>query len=140
MMLRLISYNCSFRSCSLSSFTYFSSSIFEIIFDLNTWYSFTRLFFTSTRVNMSVCCFFFNFFENVEYALINNNISQAPGFAYAWLEIVSHRVFIGRILSITPQQKGWPMYAQVKSTVFTVHTSAKIIIIKKIDYRDRLYT
>ena len=39
--------------------------------------------------------------------------TKAPGFAYAWLEIVSHRVFIGRILSLTPQQKGWPMYAQV---------------------------
>jgi CCR4-NOT transcription complex subunit 1 len=32
--------------------------------------------------------------------------AKAPGFAYAWLEIVSHRVFIGRILSLTPQQKG----------------------------------
>jgi hypothetical protein len=34
--------------------------------------------------------------------------AKAPGFAYAWLEIVSHRVFIGRILSLTPQQKGTP--------------------------------
>ena len=44
--------------------------------------------------------------------------SQAPGFAYAWLEIVSHRVFIGRILSLTPQQKGWPMYAQLLTALF----------------------
>ena len=43
---------------------------------------------------------------------------QAPGFAYAWLEIVSHRVFIGRILSLTPQQKGWPMYAQLLTALF----------------------
>jgi len=42
----------------------------------------------------------------------------APGFAYAWLEIVSHRVFIGRILSLTPQQKGWPMYAQLLTALF----------------------
>ena len=43
---------------------------------------------------------------------------QAPGFAYAWLEVVSHRVFIGRILSLTPQQKGWPMYAQLLTALF----------------------
>jgi len=44
--------------------------------------------------------------------------SKAPGFAYAWLEVVSHRVFIGRILSLTPQQKGWPMYAQLLTALF----------------------
>merc|ERR1712012_804353 len=44
--------------------------------------------------------------------------AKAPGFAYAWLEIVSHRVFIGRILSLTPQQKGWPMYAQLLTALF----------------------
>ena len=43
--------------------------------------------------------------------------SKAPGFAYAWLEIVSHRVFIGRILSLTQNQKGWPMYSQVNIKV-----------------------
>ena len=37
--------------------------------------------------------------------------SKSTGFAYAWLEIVSHRVFIGRMLAITPQQKGWAMYS-----------------------------
>jgi CCR4-NOT transcription complex subunit 1 len=31
--------------------------------------------------------------------------AKAPGFAYAWLELVSNRVFIGRMLAITPQQK-----------------------------------
>ena len=44
--------------------------------------------------------------------------AKAPGFAYAWLEIVSHRVFIGRLLSITPQQKGWGMYAQLLINLF----------------------
>lgn len=44
--------------------------------------------------------------------------SKAPGFAYAWLEIVSHRVFIGRILSITQNQKGWPMYSQLLTALF----------------------
>lgn len=32
--------------------------------------------------------------------------AKAPGFAYAWLELVSHRVFLGRLLVVTPQQKG----------------------------------
>jgi hypothetical protein len=31
--------------------------------------------------------------------------AKAPGFSYAWLEIVSHRVFMGRILAATSQQK-----------------------------------
>merc|ERR1719402_2098065 len=44
--------------------------------------------------------------------------AKAPGFAYAWLEIVSHRVFLGRILSLTPQQKGWPMFAQLLTALF----------------------
>lgn len=33
--------------------------------------------------------------------------AKASGFCYAWLELVSHRVFIGRMLAITPQQKCW---------------------------------
>jgi len=31
--------------------------------------------------------------------------AKAPGFAYAWLELVSHRIFVGRVLSMTPQQR-----------------------------------
>lgn len=37
--------------------------------------------------------------------------SAAPAFCYAWLEMVSHRSFINRVLAVTPQQKGWGMYA-----------------------------
>lgn len=44
--------------------------------------------------------------------------AKAPGFAYAWLEIVSHRVFMGRILASTAAQKGWPMYAQLLVDLF----------------------
>jgi len=44
--------------------------------------------------------------------------AKAPGFSYAWLELVSHRVFIGRMLAITPQQKGWNMYAQLLIDLF----------------------
>jgi len=31
--------------------------------------------------------------------------AKAPGFAYAWLELVSHRIFVGRVLAMTPQQR-----------------------------------
>ena len=44
--------------------------------------------------------------------------AKAPGFAFAWLEIVSHRVFLGRILVQTGNQKGWPMYAQLLVDLF----------------------
>lgn len=46
------------------------------------------------------------------------NPSLAPGFCYAWLELISHRVFIGRILAQIPQQKGWPLYAQLLLDLF----------------------
>ncbi|XP_078337543.1 CCR4-NOT transcription complex subunit 1-like isoform X2 [Crassostrea virginica] len=47
--------------------------------------------------------------------------AKSPGFSYAWLEFISHRVFIGRMLAITPQQKvseGWGMYAQLLIDLF----------------------
>lgn len=44
--------------------------------------------------------------------------SMAPGFCYAWLELISHRVFIGRILAMIPQQKGWSMYSQLLMDLF----------------------
>jgi hypothetical protein len=31
--------------------------------------------------------------------------SRAPGFAYAWLELISHRMFMSKLLLNTPQQK-----------------------------------
>ncbi|KAJ8667643.1 hypothetical protein QAD02_009306 [Eretmocerus hayati] len=44
--------------------------------------------------------------------------AKAPGFCYAWLELVSHRVFIGRMLAITPQQRCWGIYAQLLIDLF----------------------
>lgn len=44
--------------------------------------------------------------------------ASSPGFAYAWLELISHRVFLGRLLALTPQQKGWGMYAQLLVDLF----------------------
>ena len=50
--------------------------------------------------------------------------AKAPGFAYAWLEIVSHRTFMERVLAnpngapagTTP--KGWSMYSQLLIDLF----------------------
>ncbi|XP_075261822.1 CCR4-NOT transcription complex subunit 1-like isoform X2 [Convolutriloba macropyga] len=47
------------------------------------------------------------------YALHVLRPSKAPGFAYAWLELISNRIFIARMLHLTPQQKAWAMYAQL---------------------------
>lgn len=44
--------------------------------------------------------------------------AMAPGFCYSWLELISHRVFIGRILAMIPQQKGWSMYSQLLMDLF----------------------
>lgn len=47
---------------------------------------------------------FYCFFSNTLYYL---RPQKAPGFAYAWLELVSHRVFLGRVLAHSPAQKVW---------------------------------
>ena len=47
------------------------------------------------------------------YALHVLRPSKAPGFAYAWLELISNRIFIARMLHLTSQQKAWAMYAQL---------------------------
>lgn len=44
--------------------------------------------------------------------------AKAAGFCYAWLELVSNRVFLGRMLASTPQQKCWPLYAQLMTDLF----------------------
>uniref|UniRef100_A0A240PK76 Uncharacterized protein n=1 Tax=Anopheles epiroticus TaxID=199890 RepID=A0A240PK76_9DIPT len=44
--------------------------------------------------------------------------SAAPGFCYSWLELIANRVFIGRVLAQTPQQKGWHMYSQLLIDLF----------------------
>lgn len=51
------------------------------------------------------------FAQNLLIALICSNTfhilrpTKAPGFVYAWLELISHRIFIARMLAHTPQQK-----------------------------------
>jgi CCR4-NOT transcription complex subunit 1 len=37
--------------------------------------------------------------------------TKAPGFVYAWLELISHRIFIARMLAHTPQQKVWTTHS-----------------------------
>ncbi|CAO1323562.1 unnamed protein product [Diamesa serratosioi] len=44
--------------------------------------------------------------------------AAAPGFCYSWLELISHRIFLQRILAATPQQKGWSMYSQLLVDLF----------------------
>lgn len=44
---------------------------------------------------------------------------MAPGFCYAWLELISHRVFLNRCLAIMGQQKGWTIYSQLLLDLFT---------------------
>ncbi|KAJ2954200.1 hypothetical protein O0L34_g2438 [Tuta absoluta] len=44
--------------------------------------------------------------------------NAAPGFCYAWLELVAHRAFINRVLAVTPQQKGWGMYSTLLIDLF----------------------
>lgn len=44
--------------------------------------------------------------------------SLAPGFCYSWLELISHRIFLQRILATTPQAKGWSMYSQLLIDLF----------------------
>ena len=34
---------------------------------------------------------------------------RLPGFAFAWLELVSHRMFMPKLL-LAPNQKGWPLF------------------------------
>ncbi|XP_037941750.1 CCR4-NOT transcription complex subunit 1 isoform X3 [Teleopsis dalmanni] len=46
------------------------------------------------------------------------NPVSAPGFCYSWIELISHRTFIGRILAQIAQQKGWPLYAQLLMDLF----------------------
>lgn len=43
---------------------------------------------------------------------------RAPGFAYSWLELISHRTFIAKLLLQTPQQKGWPLFHQLLIDLF----------------------
>lgn len=44
--------------------------------------------------------------------------SIAPGFCYSWLELISHRIFLQRMLATTPQAKGWSMYSQLLVDLF----------------------
>lgn len=44
--------------------------------------------------------------------------SRAPGFAYAWLELISHRLLMSKLLLNTPQQKGWVLFQQLLIDLF----------------------
>ncbi|CAB1322910.1 unnamed protein product [Coregonus sp. 'balchen'] len=44
--------------------------------------------------------------------------TKAPGFVYAWLELISHRIFIARMLAHTPQQKARTRLAHLLIDLF----------------------
>ncbi|KAJ7383193.1 CCR4-NOT transcription complex subunit 1 [Desmophyllum pertusum] len=44
--------------------------------------------------------------------------SRASGFAYAWLELISHRLLMSKLLLNTPQQKGWVLFQQLLLDLF----------------------
>jgi len=43
--------------------------------------------------------------------------SRVPGFAYAWLELISHRQFLPPLLSV-PGQRGWPLVHRLLIDLF----------------------
>lgn len=43
---------------------------------------------------------------------------RAPGFAYAWLELIAHRTLMSKLLLNSPQQKGWVLYHQLLIDLF----------------------
>ena len=47
--------------------------------------------------------------------------AKAPAFSYAWLELISHRVFIGRMLAITTQQRVGPHSTPATFTSNTIY-------------------
>jgi CCR4-NOT transcription complex subunit 1 len=42
----------------------------------------------------------------------------APGFAFAWLELVSHRTFLPQLLLAKPHQKGWALMHRLLVALF----------------------
>lgn len=51
--------------------------------------------------------------------------TKAPGFVYAWLELISHRIFIARMLAHTPQQK----VCKDKKILFRSHIQAHMLLL-----------
>ncbi|KAG0182584.1 hypothetical protein DFQ29_003364 [Apophysomyces sp. BC1021] len=43
--------------------------------------------------------------------------SQFPGFTFAWLQLMSHRLFMPKLL-LTDNQKGWPNFQQLLNCLF----------------------
>jgi CCR4-NOT transcription complex subunit 1 len=42
---------------------------------------------------------------------------RLPGFAFAWLELISHRMFMPKLL-LTKAQKGWPLFQRLLVELF----------------------
>ena len=42
---------------------------------------------------------------------------RVPGFSYAWLELVSHRMYMPKLL-LAQNQKGWPLFLRLLVALF----------------------
>jgi len=44
--------------------------------------------------------------------------TKCPKFAYAWLELIAHRLFLSRVMAMSSQAKSWSMYSQLLTALF----------------------
>eukprot|EP00004_Rigifila_ramosa_P003722 TRINITY_DN1396_c0_g1_i5.p1 TRINITY_DN1396_c0_g1~~TRINITY_DN1396_c0_g1_i5.p1 ORF type:complete len:1958 (-),score=482.55 TRINITY_DN1396_c0_g1_i5:140-5680(-) len=56
--------------------------------------------------------FHFQFLQLMGTTLLSVNPLVCPAFAFAWLELISHRNFMPKLL-LAKGQKGWPLYQQL---------------------------
>ena len=54
-------------------------------------------------------------FSNILHQL---NPANLPGFSFAWLELVSHRLFMPKLLGPTKPQKGWQLFQRLLVDLF----------------------
>jgi CCR4-NOT transcription complex subunit 1 len=54
-------------------------------------------------------------FSNILHHL---NPANLPGFSFAWLELVSHRLFMPKLLGPTKPQKGWQLFQRLLVDLF----------------------
>eukprot|EP00850_Spirogloea_muscicola_P021681 SM000258S09097 [mRNA] locus=s258:124363:135751:+ [translate_table: standard] len=50
-------------------------------------------------------------------AFLNLQPIRVPGFSFAWLEVISHRAYMPRLL-LAPSQKGWPLFQRLLISLF----------------------
>jgi len=61
-------------------------------------------------INLQVLGFFSNTLHSLQP-------SKVPGFTFAWLELISHRMFMPKLL-MAKAQRGWPLFQRLLADVF----------------------